>query len=176
MTWVEKKMDVDKQRISNDNGLRVMGVFEDLRQEIRSIDAKCERIAAEFEAQNKQNEQRMAVLENEMLNLRMEGQDTREEESAFDLRRRLFDGLKRDIMKPPHVKKTDAIKDGNDLAPRGDALTDALLFEKDNRKDHSIYLMIYGLRFETVLKYGIKSLLHILERMNKGSMVALLMS
>ena len=65
------------------------------------------------------------------------------------IRRRFLDLYKRDVMK--EVKISKAIHDGNLVAHEGDAIGDAVLFNRDQRTDLRIYWELYGLSCDQVL-------------------------
>lgn len=66
----------------------------------------------------------------------------------------MFDVYKRDRKGMDEIRGSKPIRAGNALAHKGDALTDAVLFEHDvGRQSRTIYVEIYGLQFEKVLSY-----------------------
>ena len=51
------------------------------------------------------------------------------------------------------LKGSKAIREGNIIAYEGDALGDAILFDRDQRTDKSIYRELYGLDYQQVLDF-----------------------
>lgn len=51
------------------------------------------------------------------------------------------------------LKGSKAIREGNIIAYEGDALGDAMLFDRDQRTDRSIYRELYGLDYQQVLDF-----------------------
>ena len=94
---------------------------------------------------------------------------------TFEIRRRFYDVYKRNKGNTAY-ENTEAIKIGNALTHRGNALKDAEMFEKDRRGDHSTYRELYGLdhtQVQQFSKYNIikrigKRMIHLL-RMSAGA-------
>jgi len=71
----------------------------------------------------------------------------------LSIRRRFLDVYKRDIKAIEELKGSKAIRKGNLIAHEGDALGDALLFDRDQRTDRSIYRELYGFDHGQVLDF-----------------------
>ncbi|KAL9123561.1 MAG: hypothetical protein Q9217_007016, partial [Psora testacea] len=124
---------------SNREGFRVLEQLADLQREMKTSREK--------------NEHRFALLEKEIVRLRLEVEGRWLQEEALAIRRRFIDCFKRDVLKFPEYQRTDAIKAGNIVAHYGNAISDAYLFKHDNRMDFQTYSQLYGFQFEQVLKY-----------------------
>lgn len=129
----------DKFVYSNREGFRVLEQLTDLQREMRTSREK--------------NENKFAILEKEMARLRLEVEGRWLQEEALAIRRRFIDCFKRDVLKLPDYQRTDAIKAGNMIAHHGNAISDAYLFQHDNRMDFQTYSQLYGFQFPQVLKY-----------------------
>ncbi|KAL9640853.1 MAG: hypothetical protein Q9164_000011 [Protoblastenia rupestris] len=81
------------------------------------------------------------------------GHLTQSSEGYLSIRRRFLDIYKRDIKVIEKLKSLKAIREGNLIAYEGDALGDAVLFDRDQRTDRSIYRELYGLDHQQVLDY-----------------------
>ena len=71
----------------------------------------------------------------------------------LSIRRRFLDVFKRDIMDMKELKGSKAIREGDSRAHEGDALGDAVVFDRDQRTDRSIYRELYGLDHQQVLDF-----------------------
>lgn len=67
------------------------------------------------------------------------------------IRRRFLDVYKRDVL--GELTGSKAIQEGNSIAYEGDALGDAVLFDRDHRTDARIYRELYGLDYKQVLEF-----------------------
>ena len=74
-------------------------------------------------------------------------------EGYLSIRRRFLDVYKRDIKDMEELKGSKAIREGNSIAHEGDALGDAVLFNRDQRTDKSVYRELYGLDHLQVLDF-----------------------
>ena len=74
-------------------------------------------------------------------------------EGYLSIRRRFLDVYKRDIKDMEELKGSKAIREGNSIAHEGDALGDAVLFDRDQRTDLRIYRELYGLEYKQVLAF-----------------------
>ena len=74
-------------------------------------------------------------------------------EGYLTIRRRFLDVYKRDVKDMEELKGSKAIREGNSIAHEGDALGDAVLFDRDHRTDKRIYRELYGLDHKQVLDF-----------------------
>lgn len=74
-------------------------------------------------------------------------------ESYYSIRKRFLDVYQRDIKGEEALKWSKSILEGNQKAHEGDAITDAMLFEKEKRTDKRLYRELYGLGHERVLEF-----------------------
>ena len=124
---------------SNPEAFLVLEQLTDLQREMRIT--------------RERNRNKCAILEQEMARLRLEVEGSWLQEEALAIRRRFIDCFKRDALKLPEYQGTDAIKAGNMIARDGNPISDACLFQHDNRMDFQTYSQLYGLQFPQVLKY-----------------------
>ena len=75
-------------------------------------------------------------------------------EGYLSIRRRFLDKYKRDVKAIGELKGSKAIREGNLTAYEGDALGDAVLFDRDQRTDRGIHRELYGLDHEQVLDFS----------------------
>ena len=93
------------------------------------------------------------MFEKEMARLRLEVEGRYLQEEALAIRRRFIDYFQKGVLKLPEYQRTDAIEAGNMIAHHGNAMSDAYLFQHDNRMDFQRYSQLYGFQFPQVLKY-----------------------
>ena len=58
--------------------------------------------------------------------------------------------FKRDIKRMEQLEDSRSIREGNMVAHQGDALSDTVVFQQDQRTDRIIYRDLYGLDHEQV--------------------------
>lgn len=74
-------------------------------------------------------------------------------EGYLSNRRQLLDEYKRDIKAMKELKGSKTIREGNLIAHEGDALGDAIVFDRDQRTDRRIYRDLYGLDHKQILNF-----------------------
>ena len=67
--------------------------------------------------------------------------------------RRFLDVYQRDIKGREDIRSSKMTQQGNQKAHHGDALGDALVFDRDKRSDRRLYRELYGLSYEQVLTF-----------------------
>ncbi|MCJ1223396.1 hypothetical protein MMC12_000036 [Toensbergia leucococca] len=122
------------------------GILEELEQmkrEMSILTAKDEKRASQIDEHQKQ----ISSLESRVRHL------VQSSEGYLSIRRRFLDVYKRDMEAMEELKDSRAIREGNIIAHEGDALGDAVLFDRDQRTDRSIYRELYGLDYQQVLDF-----------------------
>ena len=119
-------------------------------EELEQIKAKDEKRASQIDKQARQideHQKQISYLESRVRRL------VQSSEGYLSIRRRFLDVYKRDIKAMEELKGSKAIREGNIIAHEGDALGDAVLFDRDQRTDRSIYRELYGLDHQQVLDF-----------------------
>lgn len=122
------------------------GILEELKQlrkEIKIVTSKYEGSARQIDEHQKQ----IVSLEGRV------GRLTQSSEGYLLIRRRFLDVYKRDIKTMKELKGSGAIRRGNLIAHQGDALGDAMVYDRDHRTDASLYRELYGLDYNQVLDF-----------------------
>lgn len=78
-------------------------------------------------------------------------------EGYLNIRNRFLAVFRRDILEQRSAVDRQVILNGNTSSHDGDALSDALLFERGMRSDPSTYHLLYGFSPEVVRKLGVYS-------------------
>ena len=124
---------------ANSGGHGILGELEDMKMKMDILIAKTSQID-EYQKKNSSLESRVKLL-------------TQTSEGYLSVRRRFLDVYKRDIKGMEELKGSKAIREGNQIAHEGDALGDAVLFDRDQRTDMDIYRELYGLYHKQVLDF-----------------------
>ena len=74
-------------------------------------------------------------------------------EGYLSIRRRFLAIYRRDVKGEEVLQGSETIPEGNMRAHEGDALGDAILFDRDQRRDRSLYRELYGLDHTQVLEF-----------------------
>ena len=101
----------------------------------------------EHQKQTDEHQKRISSLESRVRYL------VQSSEGYLTIRRRFLDLYKRDIKGIEELKGLKAIREGNLIAHEGDALGDAVLFDRDQRTDRRTYRELYGLDYLQVLDF-----------------------
>ncbi|KAL2055085.1 hypothetical protein ABVK25_004423 [Lepraria finkii] len=131
---------------ANSGGHGILGELEDMKMKMDILIAKISQIDKhqkeidEYQKKNSSLESRVKLL-------------TQTSERYLSIRRRFLDIYKRDIKGMEELKGSKAIREGNQIAHEGDALGDAVLFDRDQRTDMDTYRELYGLYHKQVLKF-----------------------
>ena len=123
------------------------GVLEDLAQLRMQIDFL---LAKDAKRENKisEHQKHISSLESRVRCL------VQSSEGYLQIRKRFLDVYKRDIKAIEGFKPSETILEGNMVTREGDAFGDAVLFDRDQRTDRSIYRELYGLDYQQVLDFG----------------------
>ena len=114
-----------------------------MKREMNILMAKDEKRASQIDEHQRQ----ISSLESRVRQL------VQSSEGYLSTRRRFLDVYKRDIKAMNELKGSKAIREGCRTAHEGDALGDAVLFDRDQRTDRSIYRELYGLDYLQVLDF-----------------------
>ncbi|KAL2059455.1 hypothetical protein ABVK25_000748 [Lepraria finkii] len=131
---------------ANSGGHGVLGELADMKMKLDILIAETSQIDEhqkeidEYQKKNSSLESRVKLL-------------TQTSERYLSIRRRFLDIYKRDIKGIEELKGSKAIREGNQIAHEGDALWDAMLFDRDQRKDKTTYRDLYGLDYSQVLDF-----------------------
>ena len=128
---------------ANTGGHGILGALEQLRRDVDILIAKDEKMTSQID----EHQKKISSLESRVRNL------VQSSEGYLTIRRRFLDVYKRDTKGMEELKGSKAIRKGNLIAYEGDALGDAVLFDRDQRKDRSIYRELYGLDHQQVLAF-----------------------
>ena len=128
---------------ANSGGHGILEELEQIKREMHILTAKDEKRASQIDEHQKQ----ISSLESRVRHL------VQSSEGYLSIRRRFIDVYKRDIKAMEGLKGSKAIREGNIIAHEGDALGDAVLFDRDQRTDRSIYRELYGLDYQQVLDF-----------------------
>ena len=101
----------------------------------------------QHEVKVKQHEVKILALEQRVKRL------SQASEGYIAIRRRFIEVFKRDVNGSKDFKNSTAIQNGNIVAHEGDALTDAMIYENDQRTDARVYRQLYGLHHTQVLAF-----------------------
>ena len=143
----------DKLVYANSGG---HGILEELRDIKNTLTIQNEKYQQKNETYQQKNEmyqqkfdehqEKISSLEGRVRNLVLSSED------YLKIRRRFLDVYKTDVKVMEGIQGSKAIREGNMTAHEGDALGDAVLFERDHRTDNKIYRELYGLDYLQVLE------------------------
>ncbi|MCJ1373734.1 hypothetical protein MMC20_004963 [Loxospora ochrophaea] len=128
---------------ANSGGHGILEELEEMKREMNILMAKDEKRASQIDEHQRQ----ISSLESRVRQL------VQSSEGYLSTRRRFLDVYKRDIKAMNELKGSKAIREGCRTAHEGDALGDAVLFDRDQRTDRSIYRELYGLDYLQVLDF-----------------------
>jgi hypothetical protein len=129
---------------ANSGGHGILEELEQMKREMKILMAKDEKKASQIE----EHQKHISSLETRV------GHLVQSSEGYLSIRRRFLEVYKRDIKAMEELKGSKAIREGNLRAHEGDALGDAVVFDRDQRTDRSIYRELYGLDHQQVLDFG----------------------
>ena len=149
----------DRLIYGNPSGIRTL-------QELEELKALTLRIQAETRHKTEENRHKTERLEEELKSLKGRVEIlTAASEGYMDIRARFIDVYKRDRHdETPRPVARSIIQAGNIAAHHGDAVGDALLYERRKRTDERVYIELYGFPPGAVLRISKSSLKAILER------------
>lgn len=131
-------------RWGNSQGLTVLEKLEMLVARVQSLE--------DVQKQNlsliAENQSSITALESDVAALKGTT------ESFFAVRCRFFAVFIRDKVGKISRADQNLINEGNFAAHGGDPLTDAMMFQKGIRKDERIFMLLYGMTWQRVMKYG----------------------
>ena len=135
---------------ANPGGRGILWELEQMRMEVNILKTKDETNTSQIGEHQKQiveHQKHISSLESRVKRL------VQCSDGYLSIRRRFLDVFKRDIMDMKELKGSKAIREGNSRAHEGDALGDAVVFDRDQRTDRSIYRELYGLDHQQVLHF-----------------------
>ncbi|KAL9104998.1 MAG: hypothetical protein Q9163_000095 [Psora crenata] len=135
---------------ANSGGHRLLEEMEQMKRDIGILIAKDEKKTNQIDEHQKQIEEHQKHISS--LEDRVKGL-VQTSEGYLSIRRRFLDVYKRDVKGMKELKGSKAIREGNLIAHAGDAFGDAVLFDRDQRTDRSIYRELYGLDHQQVLHF-----------------------
>ena len=127
----------------NSAGLTLLGELEELKESMTLLQKR----VAESETTIEGHRKEIAELQTRV------GYLTASSEGYLAIRRRFLDVYKRDIKSMEELRNPRAIRNGNVVAHEGDALSDAVVFDRDRRSDRSTFRELYGLEYGQVLEF-----------------------
>ena len=141
----------EKVVYANPMGFSLLGEIEDLKNNARTTEGRLRGLEAQRRGEESRQELEAAKLKVEEL----EGRN-RElvalSEGFLKIRRRYFEVYKRDVRKS---EWSPAIRNiGNDAAHEADVFIDAIMFKRDQRKDNTVFVELYGLYPLAILDYS----------------------
>ncbi|KAK3176307.1 hypothetical protein OEA41_007630 [Lepraria neglecta] len=140
----------DKVVYANSGGHGILRDLEEMKRTVAMLVANDEKKTSKIDKHEKhidELQKKTTYLESRVRNL------VQSSEGYLMIRRRFLDVYKRDIKGMEELRGSKAIRDRNLIAHEGDALGDAVLFDRDQRTDRSIYRELYGLDYEKVLAF-----------------------
>ena len=127
---------------ANSGGHGILGELEQMKGTMEILMAENKKNTSQIDKHQKQTDEHQKHISSLESRVRRLVQSS---EGYLTIRRRFLDVYKRDIKAMEELKGSKAIRDGNLRAHEGDALGDAVLFDRDQRTDRSIYRELYGL-------------------------------
>ena len=135
---------------ANSGGHGVLQRLEQMERKIMVLESKDEQKSSQIKEHQKDIDEFKKNISFLECRVRQLGQTS---EGYLSIRRRFIDVYKRDVKGMEEFKGSKAIYEGNIKAHNGDALVDAVLFDRDQRTDKSIYRELYGIESQQVLDY-----------------------
>ena len=140
----------DKVVYGNPNGYGLLEDMEEMKRNVAILLAKDSKKAEEIgvltEGMGEHNKEIVALKQKVKLL-------TQSSEGYLCIRRRFLDVYRRDVKQIKQYSGSRAIREGNVIAHEGDAVGDAILFDRDQRTDRTIYRELYGLDPAQVLEF-----------------------
>ena len=131
-------------------GQSLLGELSEMKRSITILLSNDERMTEQIEKLRMQTEE----LQKEITSLeRHSGRLIESSESYLSDRRRFLDVYRRDVKGEEVLQGSKAIREGNGRAHEGDALGDAMLFDRNHRSDRMLYRELYGLDHTQVLEF-----------------------
>ncbi|KAL2056070.1 hypothetical protein ABVK25_003713 [Lepraria finkii] len=143
----------DKLVYANSGGHGILGELDDMKKTMAILTAKTSQIdeyRKEIDEHRKEIDEHQKEISSLKNRVKLLVQSS---EGYLLIRRRCLDVYKRDIKGMEELKGSKAIREGNQIAHEGDALGDAVLFDRDQRTDKMIYRELYGLEHNQVLDF-----------------------
>ena len=123
---------------------------EKMTGQIEKLEKQIEELEKQIEEHQKQIEEHQKEITSSKSHV---GRLTESSESYLSIRRRFLAIYKRDVKGEEVLQGSEAIREGNVRVYEGDALGDAILFDRDRRSDRTLYRELYELDHTQVLEF-----------------------
>ena len=152
------EQDMDNLVYANSEGHGILADLKNMKMDIKILMAKDEHMTRMLDKQQTQLNEHQKQLNEHQRNIYSLQSHVKllvqSSEGYRSVRRQFIDVYKRDIQGSEEFQGSKAIREGNQIAHKGDALGDAALFDRDQRTDRSTYRELYGLDHQQVLDFS----------------------